>query len=417
MGEYDVILIGASVRAAACSAVRAGLRPWCADLFADEDLQRLGTTRRIEARSYPRGFLKILQTAPDCPWSYTGALENRPAIVDRLARHRPLWGNRADVLRRVRSPQLLMSVFRQHRIRCPSVTTTPPTDGQRWLRKPLHSAAGLGISVWDLSLVPKLCLGTHGQETPFLVNDSKQSFENLHSQTEFGSERKHNEKWYFQSFIEGTSYSAVFVGESDSARLLGVTRQLVGEPWLDAGPFRYCGSIGPLTISATAQRMLEQIGDILASIFALRGLFGVDFILQGDVPYPVEVNPRYTASVEVIELATGQALLDMHRRAFSPTSNPVASNTKAMPGVVGKAILFARNGISFPAIGPWRSALDGAFDPWEVPACADIPAAGSIIEPGQPILSIFASGADEAECAACLHERAAALESTLLTAS
>jgi predicted ATP-grasp superfamily ATP-dependent carboligase len=410
MDDCDLILIGASVRAAACSALRTGLRPWCADLFADEDLQRLGPTRRIEAQSYPRGFLKILRKAPDCPWLYTGALENHPAIVDRLACRRPLWGNGADVLRHVREPGQLMNVLRAHGIQCPTVTMSPPTDGGLWLRKPLHSAAGLGIIVWGCSLVPKLCLGTPVLETLFPVNHSKRSSENLRSQTEFGNEiKKRRKSWYFQSFVEGLSYSAVFVGECGRARLVGVTRQLIGEPWLNAGPFRYCGSIGPLTMPATAQRILEQIGDILTRTFALRGLFGVDFVLQDEVPYAVEVNPRYTASIEVIELATGTALLDLHRCAFSPKSSAVVSATKPISRVIGKAILFAATAITFPADGPWHSALDEPFDPWPMPAFADIPAAGSIIEPGQPILTIFAAGANEAECAARLHERAGAL--------
>jgi len=37
MDEAQVLIVGASARAAAFSALRAGLRPWCADLFADLD--------------------------------------------------------------------------------------------------------------------------------------------------------------------------------------------------------------------------------------------------------------------------------------------------------------------------------------------------------------------------------------------
>ena len=39
MTNEHLLLFGASVRAAAFSALRAGLRPWCADLFGDADLQ------------------------------------------------------------------------------------------------------------------------------------------------------------------------------------------------------------------------------------------------------------------------------------------------------------------------------------------------------------------------------------------
>ena len=44
---------------------------------------------------------------------------------------------------------------------------------------------------------------------------------------------------------------------------------------------------------------------MLADRFELSGLFGVDFILDGDQVWTLEVNPRYTASVEIVERATG----------------------------------------------------------------------------------------------------------------
>ena len=46
----NLILFGASTRAAAFSALRAGLRPWCADLFADADLQAHCPAMRLPVR-------------------------------------------------------------------------------------------------------------------------------------------------------------------------------------------------------------------------------------------------------------------------------------------------------------------------------------------------------------------------------
>src|SRR5438067_508062 len=99
-----VLIVGASTRAAAFSALRAGLRPWCADLFADVDLQHACPALRIAGSDYPHGLERMLALAPPGPWLYTGALENRPAFVERLAQLRPLWGNDQAVLRRVRRP-------------------------------------------------------------------------------------------------------------------------------------------------------------------------------------------------------------------------------------------------------------------------------------------------------------------------
>ena len=118
-----------------------------------------------------------------------------------------------------------------------------------------------------------------------------------------------SEPVYFQRFIEGPSFSAIYAAVEGRAELLGVTRQLVGTT---GSPFAYRGSIGPISLSSRPTGMLSELGWVLASSFPLIGLFGVDFILRDDDIWPVEVNPRYTASVEVLELALGRSLLAEH---------------------------------------------------------------------------------------------------------
>src|SRR4051812_41118682 len=75
-----LLLVGASVRAAAFSALRAGLRPWCADLFADRDLQARCETVRV-GQPYPQSLLPLLDAAPPGPLAYTGAMENHPRLL------------------------------------------------------------------------------------------------------------------------------------------------------------------------------------------------------------------------------------------------------------------------------------------------------------------------------------------------
>ena len=116
----------------------------------------------------------------------------------------------------------------------------------------------------------------------------------------------------------------------------------------------------------------------------MRGLFGVDCVWRNGVPLPVEVNPRYTASVEVLEYAAG--------------------------GVVGKAILFARTALEFPAAGPWLETLRRPGSIFDMPAFADIPAAGQGIAAGWPILTLFARGDTVDDCREQLRKRAAELE-------
>jgi len=356
----EVLIVGASVRAAAFSALRAELQPSGADLFGDADLLNRCPSVRLSAQEYPANLVCWLQSAPHGPWLYTGALENRPAVVQRLARLRMLWGNSGPVLRRCRDPFALEKCLRGQGLPCPRclVNGSSPLQHGRWLVKPLHGAGGRDIRL--LSADPSASA---------------------------------NANMYLQEFIEGDPCAAVYIGDGNGAALLGVTRQLIGEPWLNAPAFHYCGSVGPLSMNAVTRTAFERLGKVLVDSFHLRGLFGVDCVLQDEVPYPVEVNPRYTASVEVLEYATGIAALALHRDAFEGRPLPSAGlqEEQALPKpssrFVAKAILFAREPVVFPDSGPWLGALDAGVSVHELPAFADIPHAGERIGPRQPILT------------------------------
>jgi predicted ATP-grasp superfamily ATP-dependent carboligase len=126
----------------------------------------------------------------------------------------------------------------------------------------------------------------------------------------------------------------------------------------------------------------------------------------------VEVNPRYTASVEVLEYATGLPALALHRSAFDPGTllPPPAGPTAA---VVGKAILFARRSLVFPEEGPWLSVLRSPPPVAQMPAFADIPAPGQRVEAGRPVLTFFARADGERSCLDALRRTAGELGALL----
>jgi predicted ATP-grasp superfamily ATP-dependent carboligase len=376
----SLLIFGASARAAAFSTLRAGLRPWCADLFADADLQARCPAVRLPGK-YPDGFLDLLATELPGPWLYTGGLENHPALVGRMERRRALWGNGESALRRARDPEFLVRAARRAKVPAPAVSREAwrrPGPG-RWLIKPLHGAGGSGIRPWTPQDGARLL--------PF-------------------------SPFYLQQHVEGETASALYVGDGRSARLLGLTRQLVGEDWLRAAPFRYCGSVGPLEPDDALRESLERLGRTLAYGAVLRGLFGVDGLLRDGAFWPVEVNPRYTASVEVLEHATGLRALAWHRRAFvgGPGEDAPEDPPPRPARFVGKAILYAPQDGTFPAEGPWLAALRAPAPPDEMPSFADVPHAGEEFAAGRPVLTLFARADTVPACIDALRRRAAEVE-------
>src|SRR5271163_767652 len=104
----ELLIFGASTRAAAFSALRAGLHPSCVDLFADADLQARCPVTRLCGSRYPQEILEEALQGPNRPWMYTGCLENHPKLVKALAKERKLWGNDHRCLKQARSPDHLM---------------------------------------------------------------------------------------------------------------------------------------------------------------------------------------------------------------------------------------------------------------------------------------------------------------------
>jgi len=400
----SVLILGASTRAAAQSALRAGLSPMCADLFADRDLAHCAPV--LEVAHYPHGLVVVAAAAPPAPWLYTGGLENHPRIVEEISLARTLWGNAGDVLRQVRDPWHVADLLAAQGLPAcrvwPRARPAPGADGN-WMLKPLRGAAGRGIRIWDVR----------------------------------GSEcATHHEPHYYQERRAGAPVSAVFLAVPRRTILLGITRQLVGMPEVHAPPFAWCGTITPIELPVESTAAIRRVGDVLSRQTRLRGLFGCDFILDHSEPWLTEVNPRYPASAELVERVLHIPLLDWHRRACESFDDSrhtfvIPDDCATRPGsfagpvstanhcrsVLGKIVLYARRDLTAPdAIrfvrGPSPFDESRQLDT-SLPYMADIPTPGTRILRGQPICTLFARAASERECLEKLIRRAARFESRI----
>lgn len=362
-----LLIMGSSARAAADSAVAAGFRVISVDLFADEDLRRIAAYHRIPSSHYPAGLVEAAAEFSNVDgWLYTGGLENHPAIIASVSQRIPLLGNGANAIVGVRDPWKLSRALAADNIDFPETVDprcSPPGDGS-WLMKGSRSCGGSKVAVW--------------RRAPG-------------SMTSIGSKMSYREG-YFQRRVRGVSCSASYVSDGKRAQLLGATRQLLRR-WhqsKDLGRFGYAGSLGPLVTAGWLQRWLERVGYSLVERFSLVGLFGVDFVLERNQrqAWVIEVNPRYTASMEVLERAGGISMLAQHVAACRHQRLLGMDTNALMQRVCWKRITYANSPIH----------VSTAFVEWAMSneqrtgqsMMVDIPPAKTEIRAGQPAFTLLA---------------------------
>jgi uncharacterized protein len=377
-----VLIAGISARALAESAARAGYRVLAVDCFGDLDLRRVAEVRLARdarGRVSPGAAVRAARGARAEAVVYVASFENHPRAVRTLAAGRTLWGNPPEVLARVRDPLLVAATLARHGLPTPAVRAAAPHSGggggggRSWLAKPRASGGGSGVVAWR-----------PGRRAP---RDA-----------------------YFQERIAGVPGSIVFAADGRRAVPLGLTCLLAGERAFGAVGFRYCGSIlvgrGD-AVFTDAERLCSRaiaLAEAITRAFGLVGVNGIDFIARRGTPYPIEVNPRYTAAMELVERAYGLSVFDIHVRACAgllPAFDLAAARRATR--AIGKAILYARGDLVFRDTRPWL----------EDDSVRDISAPGQRCRRGQPICTIFAAGRDAVECRAALGRRAAALYAEL----
>ncbi len=373
-GERALIL-AVSARSLSESAARAGYVTSAVDAFGDLDqLRHTPTIALSRERGIPWSAraAAVAARGAACDFIvYGSGFENSPGVVSALGTIAPVVGNSPAVLRRARDPVEVARVLGARGFCVPALSDTPPPSSRgtrdlsrrRWLRKPIDSGGGARISNWrtGIPLAPRMIL---------------------------------------QERIPGVPGSIVFVADGARAVPLAISTQLVGDTRFGAGGYRYCGNIldhaasQPLVAAAVAlaQAATEELG--------LVGANGIDFIARDDVPWPIEINPRYSASLELAERGYGVSIFAAHVRACRgdlPTFDLAAA--RRATSVLGKAVLYARRTVTLDDTTRWLDDRD----------VRDVPHPYETIPKGRPICTIFARAEGAAACERALVDRAAAL--------
>jgi predicted ATP-grasp superfamily ATP-dependent carboligase len=370
-------IVGASARAAAFSALRGGFEVVAADLFADADLAAVAAVTQLPR--FDEGLEAWLRGSRCDAWMYTGALENRPELVARLSQAAPLFGTPAEALAAVRDPLQLAPIVQAAGLGFPSTLAssllqTPPGS---WLAKTYQHAGGAGV--WRIG------------------DDASRH-------------RTREARAYYQQYVEGTPAAAVLVVGASGTRLLGVTRQLLrGAP----EPWQYCGSVGPIDASASLTKSLVRLGDELQAAGVV-GIVGADLVLGDEQDWVVEINPRWSASTEVLERSLGVSAIALHAEACRGDPREERPIDCAPSGFVchAKQIVFAARDVDVgPAFHAW--AMERSAVQQRDYRLADIPRSGERIAANRPVLTALAAGSTCEEAARELEAWVAEVESRL----
>lgn len=354
-----ILVVAFSARMLAELAVRGGHDVTAVDHFGDLDLERACANVSV-----PGPMAALVDAAAEIPAEqvvYGAGLENQPDLIERLAAGRQLLGCSPDSVRRVRDPQQLAAAGLPYPRTF--VGHAPPRREGRWLRKPLRSGGGRGVRAWRGGA----------------IRDGD----------------------VVQERIAGTACSAAAVADGRSAIVLGVTEQLTGRSEFGARGYTWCGNISPPRLPEDERRVLESAADAIcarvAEAFGLRGLFGVDLVWDGRQAWVVEVNPRPTASLEIIELAYDVEAFAAHVDGCAgrlPATRPHAARA------AGKAIVYAFRDAEMPDTRTWDAR--------------DLPHPGEHIAAHHPICTVVATAPTPESVLAGLEARADAVRAELL---
>ena len=374
-----LLLIGASVRDLTESAAESGLQFTGIDFFGDLDCRGKVITPDISSDLEPttQGLLKIARGIECRGLVYGSGPENHRHALRYWEKRGLLLGNGYDSLVQARNPYLLREVLRKINVNMPRFYSPDqaPLSGS-WLLKPLSGGSGTGI----VRLPPKEA-GIRGV------------LSRLHKPS----------RYIVQEYQDGIPASITFLADGSSALPVGSSYQIIQER-NGKHPFRYIGNIVPLPAPSPGfWNDMAGIASHLTAAFGLRGLNTLDFILCGSGIRVLELNPRWSGSVELIEAWLARRLFLDHVRACGgelPMGAKWEEIVSARPlRFYGKKILYSDTSFT---VQDYREG----WQPLYQYGIRDIPRPGSPVQEDEPICTVLADGTSKEACMSKLEEKA-----------
>ncbi len=282
---------------------------------------------------------------------YGSGFEDDTELLALLARGRRLYGNSVGVIEFVKDPLRFFPLLKALAIPHPEISVATPTAPAGWLAKKIGGSGG--AHVIDASQID--CI------------DAKR---------------------YYQRFVDGKNYSISFLADGKRAHVVGFN-----EPWsiaLGDWPYCYLGAINHVALPDSLMRRICRDLDTLVREINLVGLNGLDFIVDGDNYWVIEVNPRPSGTLDLYDGDCAEGLFYWHIRA---------SDGQLPDSLFEKKTIRAHAVVYTPS--PLHLKEHVRWPDW----CSDIPAPGSRFEARMPVCMVHAEGDRYETVKARVHHR------------
>lgn len=400
-----LVLLGSSVRAMAQSCQYLNLPVWAVDQFADSDC--CAVTNRITQKELEDVTIDDFPQDLSLVFLPGGGTENHVSLADQLARSFSWCGLSGEELRAIRDPKCLFPIAQQCGLKTPATfffsDKNKKSDLDRielenlrpdqWLWKSGDRGGGLGVSDIETSDVLKYLLSIQAEG-------------------------------YLQEKIHAIAFGATMILSQDGEpEWIGASRLLIaGNPLPNSllsdnasedhqpdhpsssrrtdYPYLFGGAIGPVSLPQSVIDRLLALAKHCYQHFGIKGWFQVDFMLneQHEI-WLLEINPRWSATMEIYERIQGRSLVLPHLRAWGIEAIEHSFPKPILHPFVLKYVVYASSTFTWTAeISQKATAINRqAIDDSGWPLLADLPQEDTTFETGMPILTILASGSHLAD--------------------
>jgi len=336
-----ILIAGFSTRHVVSSAVRAGFEVCAIDNFCDQDL-------RDKVFAYAR--FEELAELPDlihrfCTEHQVDAVITTSGAEDIQDLPVPVLGTEPRAASRFLDKELTQQFFEEHGFPVPARATPGIFPA---MLKPRRGSGG-----WRNALITS--------------EEDIRAWKDLFP----------GEPYLLQEVAPGIPASVCCVADGTHARSVAVNLQILRGS--KEARYGFCGSLTPYR-HLQAEKM-RAMAEEIAAVSGCKGVLGIDFLVTEEKIVAIEINPRFVATLDTIEQATGCNLVTLHIDACHgvlPETIPDGNR------VCIRQILFASRDITI------RTDLSLL-----IPDVADIPVPPASFEAGNAVISVYGEGEDE----------------------